>query len=176
MLRAEIGTHDMKQLPVLLAACYSLNWILPLYGDGLPDVKHKICVNPLSERKLTDKVFLSLPPQNWFGESSTAENNAQVYPASLALPSLTTLPTTTVDNAPINIATKAGWKVVYFWSTECPCVKACEEYSLRPLAQKYAGKVKFYGVVSGSYDLKKPQAELVAAIQNRHLPYPVLFA
>jgi len=94
-------------------------------------------------------------------------------PSEFPLPGLSTLPTTTLDGKPVDLATKPGWKVIYFWSAECPCVEACEQYSFLPLAKQYAGKVSFYGVVSGGYDLTLGKA-LTDSIRQRHLPYSVL--
>jgi len=145
------------------------------------------------------KSFLSLGQQRFFSlvlvtAISTASAQADIFQwpqagqyrsdtlASIATSTsltptadITSLPTTTDDNAPVDIAAQPGWRVVYFWTTACPCVTACENYSLRPLAQQYAGKVKFYAICSDSYDLKKPQSELTATIKGHHLPYPVLF-
>lgn len=73
---------------------------------------------------------------------------------------LSDLAATTLEGGKIDIAKQSGWKVIYFWSAECPCVKACEEYTLKPLAVKYAGKVTFYAVDAGAYDLNKPATEL----------------
>ena len=67
-----------------------------------------------------------------------------------------------------------GWRVLYFWSSTCPCVKACERYSLVPLARKYRGRVSFVAVASDGYDLAMPRAQLDALITEHHLPYPVI--
>jgi peroxiredoxin len=80
----------------------------------------------------------------------------------------------TLSGAPIDLAADRGWKVVYFWSSFCPCVSACEHFTLKPLAEKYRGMVDFYAVVSGSYDLSMPPSELRAKIAARGLPYPVV--
>jgi len=80
----------------------------------------------------------------------------------------------TLDGQAVDLAKKPGWKVIYFWSPSCPCVSACEEYSFLPLERKYRGKVSFYGVVSGQYDLQRDSRELSTEIRRRHLPYSVL--
>jgi hypothetical protein len=102
----------------------------------------------------------------------TVQGNAAATPADPSAPSALTAQT--LAGKPIDLLAQPGWKVIYFWSAECPCVKACEGYSLRPLAGKYAGKVSFYAVVSGAYDLGKPLGELSREIDARNLPYPVL--
>ena len=81
---------------------------------------------------------------------------------------------TAADGRAVDIATQPGWRVVYFWSMECPCVSACEQYSFIPLSKRYAGKVSFYGVVSGAYDLDQGIPTIISAIKDRSLPYPVL--
>lgn len=88
--------------------------------------------------------------------------------------SVQSLPVSTLDGNALDIARTLGWKVVYFWSAECPCVKACEEYSLVPLAQRYAGKVTFYAVSADGFDLDKPIAELKKEAAAHKLPYSVV--
>jgi hypothetical protein len=85
------------------------------------------------------------------------------------VPSAPTLLTNKID------AHKSGWRVIYFWSAACPCVRACERYSFIPLASKYKGKVSFYAIATNGYDLQLPRKELNADIAQHHLPYPVLF-
>ena len=84
------------------------------------------------------------------------------------------LPVTTLDARPVDMGGMPGWKVIYFWSAECPCVKACEHYSLVPLAEKYAGKVSFYAVDADGFDLSKPAAELSKEAEAHKLPYEVV--
>lgn len=84
------------------------------------------------------------------------------------------LPVVDLNGASLDVAKTPGWKVVYFWSAECPCVTACENYTLKPLAAKYAGRVSFYAVDAGAYDLAKPVAELQAVANKHHLPYAVV--
>jgi len=70
---------------------------------------------------------------------------------------------------------RPGFHVIYFWSSVCPCVRACERYSLIPLAQKYRGKVTFDAVASNEYDLTMPRSQLNLLIAEHHLPFPVIF-
>ncbi|HVK03311.1 MAG TPA: redoxin domain-containing protein [Armatimonadaceae bacterium] len=66
----------------------------------------------------------------------------------------------TGETVDIAKATK-GWKVVYFWSPYCPCVKACQALSLFPLARTYRqadGKeasVSFYAIASNASTMLK---------------------
>jgi peroxiredoxin len=79
-----------------------------------------------------------------------------------------------LDGTAVDIAAQTGWKVIYFWSDACPCVTACEQYSFLPLAKKYEGKVQFFAVVSGQYDLKMQRTALTSHISDHHLSYSVL--
>ncbi len=87
---------------------------------------------------------------------------------SVTIPSI---PVTTLDGTSVDIARLPGWRVVYFWSAECPCVTACENFTLRGLAKQYAGTVTFCGVVSGGFDLARPVVDLRQSIARRNLPY-----
>jgi hypothetical protein len=50
---------------------------------------------------------------------------------------------------------KPGWKVVYFWSTSCPCVRRCEEATLFPLFHKYQNKgVRFYAIAANAANVR----------------------
>ena len=80
----------------------------------------------------------------------------------------------TLQGKSIDISQTPGWKVVYFWSSTCPCVKACERYSFIPLENAYAGRVTFYAVSSDGYDLNLPRPTLTNEILSHHLPYTVL--
>lgn len=91
--------------------------------------------------------------------------------SSMAVASLSA---TNLDGAPIDLAARPGWRVVYFWSGACPCVTACERYSFVPLAKKYKGKVSFFAVASCGYDLHQTRPKLRQTIAARHLPFPVL--
>jgi hypothetical protein len=79
-----------------------------------------------------------------------------------------------LDGTPVDISAQPGWKAVYFWSSACPCVAACQKYSFLPLATHYQGKLQIYAVVSGQYDLNMPRPKLSALIAAQHLPYSVL--
>ena len=68
--------------------------------------------------------------------------------ATLPAKPVASLPASTIDGSVVDIAAQKGWKVVYFWSDQCPCVQACERLSLIPLSRRYKGKVAFYGVAS----------------------------
>lgn len=81
---------------------------------------------------------------------------------------------TTLEGARVDLATPPGWRVIYFWGDACPCVRACERYSFVPLARKYRGRVSFFAVVSGRFDLGKPRRQLGREIAARHLPFPAL--
>jgi hypothetical protein len=98
----------------------------------------------------------------------------QTEPAGFPPPAVSGLTVTTLDGRKLDLAAQPGWKVIYFWGAECPCVTACEQYSLVPMAERYKGKVTFYGVVSGGYDLGLAKSELAGDIKSRHLPYPVV--
>ena len=84
------------------------------------------------------------------------------------------LPVTALDGRPLDLAARPGWKVIYFWSATCPCVRACESFTFVPLARRYRGKISFYAVASGGYDLALPHDQLVRQIEKHELPFPVL--
>jgi peroxiredoxin len=94
--------------------------------------------------------------------------------ADFPLPAPENLSATTLSGSAVDLKAKPGWKVIYFWSAECPCVTACEKYSFVPLEKKYHGKVAFYGIVSGRYDLEMSSQDLAKEVLHRHLPYSVL--
>ena len=81
----------------------------------------------------------------------------------------------TLDGKPLDLAARPGWKVVYFWSATCPCVRACESFTLVPLARRYRGQVSFYAVASNGYDLDLSSDCLARQVQQHHLPFPVLW-
>lgn len=91
-----------------------------------------------------------------------------------ALMTVTSLPTVSATGEKMDIAAQKGWRVVYFWSADCPCVRDCERLSLVRLAEKYQGKVAFYAVESNAPDLAGNRQVLMANIAIHHLPYPVL--
>lgn len=84
------------------------------------------------------------------------------------------LPVTTLDGKTVDLAAKPGWKVLYFWSATCPCVRACESFTFVPLSRQYQGKVSFYAIASNGYDLKLPSDQLARQIRQHGLPFPVL--
>ena len=80
----------------------------------------------------------------------------------------------TISGKAVNLNSLPGWKVIYFWTDGCPCVKACEHYSFLPLAKKYHGKVTFFAVASSRYDLNQGNEKLKVAVSAHRLPYEVL--
>ena len=87
---------------------------------------------------------------------------------------ISALPAVSVTGDKVDIAAQKGWRVVYFWSADCPCVRDCERLSLVHLAEKYQDKVAFYAVESNVPDLAGDRQVLMANIGIHHLPYPVL--
>ncbi len=59
----------------------------------------------------------------------------------------------TQAGSPINLSQVRGWKVVYFWSSSCPCVASCQRVSITPLARKYRNKVRFFAIASNAANL-----------------------
>ncbi len=80
----------------------------------------------------------------------------------------------TQDTGASKIIPGTGWRVVYFWSATCPCVRACESFTFAPLARRYHGRVAFYAVASNSYDLKLPYDQFAHQVREHTLPFPVL--
>ena len=128
-------------------------------------------------------VFLLFPPiPSYAAPASTSsapiapqDSPAEQVPTDAAAnPSLITLPVTTLDGKPLDLARDKGWKVIYFWSATCPCVRACESFTFTPLARRYKGQITFYAIASNGYDLHLPHDELVHQVAKRHLPFPVL--
>jgi hypothetical protein len=64
------------------------------------------------------------------------------------------LPVVQVEGSPLDIAADKGWKVLYFWSDSCPCVKRCEQVNLIPLSRQYQGRVSFFGVASNGSNIR----------------------
>ena len=96
---------------------------------------------------------------------------AVAAPLTATIPSL---PVVSVTGDKVDIAAQKGWRVIYFWSADCPCVRDCERLSLVHLAEKYQDKVAFYAVESNATDLAGDRQALMANISIHHLPYPVL--
>lgn len=98
-----------------------------------------------------------------------------VHAAAPSAPTpVTTLPAVTLSGQPVDIGTQKGWRVVYFWSATCPCVRDCERLTLIPLANRHKGRVSFYAVESGRLDLTGDRLALAENAALHHLPYPVL--
>jgi hypothetical protein len=108
------------------------------------------------------------------GEGTSGQPDPLISRFTESSRQITSLPVETLQGKPLDIANKPGWKVAYFWSAVCPCVTACENYSLVPLAKEYAGKVTFYAVDAGSYDLAKPVDVLKQEAAAHRLPYAVV--
>ena len=87
---------------------------------------------------------------------------------------VTTLPVTTLDGKSLDLAAQPGWRVIYFWSATCPCVRACESFTFIPLSHKLKSNVSFFAVASDGYDLNQPHDRTVHQIAGHHLPFPVL--
>ena len=90
---------------------------------------------------------------------------------------LHTLPVTDLTGNAMDIGAQKGWKVVYFWSEHCPCVRDCEQLSLIPLARKYAGRVTFYAVAANQDDVaeaKTDRASFESNVGTHGLPYSVV--
>ncbi len=84
------------------------------------------------------------------------------------------LPVTALDGKPLDLADRPGWKVVYFWSATCPCVRSCESFTFVPLARRYRGQVSFYAVASNGYYLHLLHDQLMHRVRQHNLPFPVL--
>ncbi|MES2462001.1 MAG: redoxin domain-containing protein [Armatimonadota bacterium] len=60
-----------------------------------------------------------------------------------------------------------SWRVLYFWSTSCPCVRRCEQDTLFPLSRKYKNKgVRFYAVASNAANVRYVQPTPSASSGN----------
>lgn len=84
------------------------------------------------------------------------------------------LPVTTLDGKVLDLAAQPGWKVIYFWSSTCPCVRACESFTFIPLARHLKSSVSFFAVASDGYDLNQPHSRTIRQAESHHLPFPVL--
>ncbi len=80
---------------------------------------------------------------------------------------------TTLVGKSFDIGADKGFKVVYFYSNSCPCVRNCETLTYKPLSQQYKGKVNFYAVVSGGWDLHDDRSNFLALLATHHLPFDV---
>jgi hypothetical protein len=106
----------------------------------------------ISVAMFANNIATSMPVAPTMAKSESAPDARLLNPPHLQL-SVAFLPVTTLDGKLVDIGAQPGWRVVYFWSAECPCVTACEDYTLRPMAELYAGRVAFYAVDAGGYDL-----------------------
>ena len=82
--------------------------------------------------------------------------------------------TTSIGGRSVDVFHTPGWKVVYFFSSTCPCVAACEQYSFLPMEKKYGSDITFFAVDSDSYDLGLPKSQLSDLVSHHHLPYSVI--
>ncbi len=90
---------------------------------------------------------------------------------------LEALPATGLDGKALDLTARRGWKVIYFWSVDCPCVRDCEQFSLIPLARKYARRVTFYAVAANRLDLAAARADhpnFLGNVETHGLPYAVV--
>jgi hypothetical protein len=73
-----------------------------------------------------------------------------------SLPVVTSEPTDGKEaGEEIDLAQVKGWKVVYFWSPACPCVRACQKLSLFPLSQAYKDRgVRFFAVAANATNVR----------------------
>ncbi len=108
----------------------------------------------------------------WASGAAPASSSLGRAPA-VARPGMS-LPVRTLAGQRQNLAGRPGWKVIYFWSATCPCVRACESFTFTPLAQRYKSRVSFFAVASDGYDLALSHGALSRQIQSRKLPFPVL--
>lgn len=99
------------------------------------------------------------------------QSQREKYTSSVAV---TSLPVTTLDGKPLDLAAQPGWKVIYFWSATCPCVRACESFTFIPLSRKLKSNVTFFAVASDGYDLNQPHDWMAHKVAGRSLPFPVL--
>lgn len=94
------------------------------------------------------------------------------------------LPAVTESGEKIDLAMATkGWKVIYFWSSSCPCVRVCQSLSLFPLSRTYKERgVAFYAVASNSSDFTvqrlgngKERAFIRLSNEgNQFPPYPIV--
>ncbi len=79
-----------------------------------------------------------------------------------------------LDGKPLDLTSVSGYKVIYFFSIGCPCVRDCEQLTFKPLSALYQGKVAFYAVTSGSFDLNDDRKNFLALAGTHHLPFPIV--
>ncbi|MCC2671075.1 MAG: resA 8 [Armatimonadetes bacterium] len=61
---------------------------------------------------------------------------------------INSLPVAAVEGTQLDLAAGQQWKVLYFWSDTCPCVKRCEQVNLVALSKQFQGRVSFFAVAS----------------------------
>ena len=115
----------------------------------------------LNVAAVADTLPVAVPPRN----------HREKYTSSVAV---TSLPVTTLDGKSLDLAAPPGWKVIYFWSATCPCVRACESYTFIPLSRKLKSNVSFFAVASDGYDLAHSHDWISHQAIGHHLPFPVL--
>ena len=93
---------------------------------------------------------------------------------SLPVGAIKSLPVVGLDGVKLDLARVPGFKAIYFFSIFCPCVRSCEKISFKPLAVQYQGKVSFFAVTSGGWDLKDDRTNFEGLVETHHLPFPVV--
>lgn len=95
------------------------------------------------------------------GETTASVPPPAVKPSNEASPTTAlgktfdTLPVQSSTGDPMDLAKVPGWKVVYFWSPLCPCVRNCQNLSLFPLSREYKEKgVRFFAVASNATNVR----------------------
>jgi len=84
----------------------------------------------------------------WFGPRAHAEKVKAVGEH------VDWLPVVQLAGSRVDIAANKGWKIVYFWSDSCPCVKRCEQVNFIPLSRRFQGQVSFYGIASNASNVR----------------------
>jgi len=67
---------------------------------------------------------------------------------------VTQLPVTQLEGSQLDIASVKGWKVLYFWSDSCPCVKRCEQLNFIPISKQYRNQVSVFGIAANSANIR----------------------
>lgn len=90
-------------------------------------------------------------------EDPVAEADQSAAAAKLLGKTFDSLPVTSENGETLDLAKEKGWKVLYFWSPYCPCVRTCQSLSLFPVYKTYQQQkapVSFYAVASNAGNLK----------------------
>jgi peroxiredoxin len=117
-------------------------------------------------------LIFALAAALWPAVSSVA--SAETELPAVAASAVAALCAKTLDNQTVHLTSGSGWKVIYFWSAVCPCVRSCETLSLNPAAEKYKGQVTVYAVASGRFENTLDKTKLEQIIATHHLSFPVL--